>query len=282
MTASFSVLLSIYYKEEPNHLNEALQSIWDNQTLKPNEVVLVKDGPLTVELDDVIQSWNQKLGDLFIVSALEKNEGTGRAKNHGLQLCNYEYVAIMDTDDISVSNRFQMQMEYLKKHPNVVVLGGQLQEFVGSLDTIISEKNVPLSNNDIISFSKYRSPFNHPTAIYKRKEIIEIGGYKHHLLMEDYNLWIRVISRGYQTANLPDVLLYQRISNGMHGRRRGWQYIKSEWQMFRLKRQLKYQNIFTAFALFLLKSGIRILPASMLQTIYAIFLREKVKRINND
>ncbi len=282
MTASFSVLLSIYYKEEPNHLNEALQSIWDNQTLKPNEVVLVKDGPLTVELDDVIQSWNQKLGDLFIVSALEKNEGTGRAKNHGLQLCNYEYVAIMDTDDISVSNRFQMQMEYLKKHPNVVVLGGQLQEFVGSLDTIISEKNVPLSNNDIISFSKYRSPFNHPTAIYKRKEIIEIGGYKHHLLMEDYNLWIRVISRGYQTANLPEVLLYQRISNGMHGRRRGWQYIKSEWQMFRLKRQLKYQNIFTAFALFLLKSGIRILPASMLQTIYAIFLREKVKRINND
>ncbi|PWD86181.1 glycosyltransferase [Ignatzschineria cameli] len=280
MTASFSVLLSIYYKEDPTHFDEALTSIWDHQILKPNEIVLVKDGPLTPELDDVIKHWKQKLGDIFIVSALEKNEGTGRAKNHGLQLCNYEYIAIMDTDDISVSNRFQMQIEYLEKHPNIVVLGGQLQEFVGSLDNIISEKNVPLSHNDITSFSKNRSPFNHPTSIYKRKEITEIGGYKHHLFMEDYNLWIRVLSKGYQTANLPDILLYQRISNGMHGRRRGWQYIKSEWQMFKLKCSLKYQNRFNAFLLFLLKSSIRILPTSLLQKIYNTFLRKKIDSSN--
>lgn len=96
----FSVLLSIYSKENPLHFNEALVSIWDEQTLKPDEIVLIKDGPLTPELEQVIDKWKDKLKDKFIVSALEKNEGTGRAKNYGLQLCNYDYVAIMDADDM--------------------------------------------------------------------------------------------------------------------------------------------------------------------------------------
>lgn len=275
MTASFSVLLSIYYKEDPTHFDEALTSIWDHQTLKPNEIVLVKDGPLTPALDDVIKHWKQKLGDIFIVSSLEKNEGTGRAKNHGLQLCNYEYVAIMDTDDVSTSDRFEKQIDYLERHPDTIVLGGQLQEFIDSINNVISEKNVPISHSDIYSFSKFRSPFNHPTTIYKKKEILDIGGYQHHLLMEDYNLWVRVLSEGYLTANLADVLLYQRVDNGLHGRRKGWQYIKSEWQMFKLKKDLKYQNIFMAFPLFLLKSSVRFLPATVLQKIYNTFLRKR-------
>lgn len=272
----FSVLLSIYHKEAPSCFNDAMMSIWDNQILKPNEIVLVKDGPLTPELDLIIENWKQKLGDILIISALEKNEGTGRAKNHGLHLCSHVYVAIMDTDDLSTPDRFEKQINYLKKHPEIVVLGGQLVEFEDSKDNIVSQRQVPLTQGEIISYSQLRSPFNHATSIYKKQEIITIGGYQHHLLMEDYNLWIRVLAANYLTANLPDNLLYVR-SDSMHGRRRGWQYVKSEWQMFKLKKDLKYQNTLLAFSLFLLKSSIRFLPATMLQKIYNNFLRKKTK-----
>lgn len=270
----FSVLLSIYSKEDPTHFDEALTSIWDKQTLKPNEVVLVKDGPLTPELDKVIEHWKQKLGDIFIVSALEKNEGTGRAKNHGLQLCNYEYVAIMDADDISTPNRFEKQISYLQKHPEIIVLGAQLNEFIGEKNNITAQRSVPLTYHEIISYGKKRSPINHPTSIYKKNKILKIGGYQHHLLMEDYNLWIRVLANDYHTENLPDVVLYQRVSNGMHGRRRGWQYVKSEWQLFKLKRELSFQGFFPAFSLFLVRSSVRLLPASLLQKVY-VLIRKK-------
>lgn len=263
----FSVLLSIYSKENPLHFDEALTSIWDEQTLKPDEIVLVKDGPLTPELEQVIKEWKNKLKDKFIVSALEKNEGTGRAKNYGLQLCNHDYVAIMDADDISTSDRFEKQLNYLKVHPEIVVLGGQLIEFKDYKDNYISQRTVPLTQDEILSYSKKRSPFNHATSIYKRKSILKVGGYQHHLLMEDYNLWIRVLAAGYKVANLPDVVLYVR-SDGMHGRRRGWVYVKGEWQLFRLKRELKFQGFLPAFSLFVIRSSVRLLPASLLQKVY--------------
>lgn len=264
----FSVLLSIYSKENPLHFNEALTSIWDNQTLKPDEIVLIKDGPLTSELEQVIDKWKDKLKDKLIVSALKKNEGTGRAKNYGLQLCNYDYVAIMDADDISTPDRFEKQINYLKEHPEIVVLGGQLQEFTNEKDNVTAQRTVPLTYSEIIAYGKKRSPVNHPTSIYKRNEILKIGGYQHHLLMEDYNLWVRALAHGYHTENLPDVLLYQRVSNGMHGRRRGLQYIKSEWQLFKLKRNLKFQSFLPAFSLFIIRSSVRLLPASLLQKVY--------------
>jgi|SRR5699024_867217 len=269
----FSVLLSIYSKENPLHFNEALVSIWDEQTLKPDEIVLIKDGPLTPELEQVINEWKNKLKDKFIVSALEKNEGTGRAKNYGLQLCNYDYVAIMDADDISTPDRFEKQINYLKEHPEIVVLGGQLIEFKDYKNNYISQRTVPLTQNEILSYSKKSSPFNHATSIYKRKNILKVGGYQHHLLMEDYNLWIRVLAAGYQVANLPDVVLYVR-SDGMHGRRRGWIYLKGEWQLFRLKRELKFQSFLPAFTLFVMRSSVRLLPASLLQKVYNL-IRKK-------
>lgn len=265
----FSVLLSIYHKENPTHFNEALTSIWDNQTLKPNEIVLVKDGPLSPELDKVIEQWKVKLGEKFIVSALARNEGTGRAKNHGLQLCQYPYVAIMDADDISTPDRFEKQISYLSTHPDVVVLGGQLKEFKDSIDNIITQRLVPTTHNEILHYGKSRAPINHSTSIYKKEEIIKVGGYQHHLLMEDYNLWIRVLAAGYKTANLPDTLLYMR-SDGMHGRRRGWIYVKGEWQLFKLKRNLKFQSLPKALMLFIIRASVRLLPTSLLQYLYRL------------
>lgn len=279
MTASFSVLLSIYYKEDPTHFDEALTSIWDHQTLKPNEIVLVKDGPLTTELDQVIDQWKNRLGNILKVIALPKNVGLGKALNEGIKACSNNWIFRMDTDDIAVPNRFELQIDYLKKHPNTALLGGQVIEFQGSVDNQTGMRQVPTEQNDITKYSYYRSPFNHPAVCMNKKVLLELGAYQHHLFMEDYNLWIRFLAHNYQVANLPDVLVYMR-ADGLHGRRKGWQYIKSEWQMFKLKHSLKYQNTFNAFLLFLLKSGVRILPTSLLQKIYNTFLRKKIDSSN--
>lgn len=272
MIASFSVLLSVYHKEEPAHLNDALQSIWENQTLKPNEIVLVKDGPLTTELDQVIKQWEDRLGNIFKVIALPKNVGLGKALNEGITACSNDWIFRMDTDDIAVPNRFELQIGYLKKHPDTVLLGGQIIEFKGSINNQTSMRQVPTEQNEIKKYSYYRSPFNHPTVCMNKKVLLELGAYQHHLFMEDYNLWIRFLANNYRVANLPEVLVYMR-ADGLHGRRKGWQYIKSEWQMFKLKQDLKYQNIFIAFFLFLLKFSVRFLPATFLQKIYDTFLR---------
>lgn len=267
MTASFSVLLSIYYKEDPNHLNEALQSIWDNQTIKPHEIILVKDGPLTVELELSIKKWEKKLGNIFKVVSLSKNVGLGRALNEGIKHCSNDWIFRMDTDDIAASDRFEKQILYLEEHPEIVLLGGQIQEFRENINNKHKKRLVPLDYKEIMEYSKKRSAFNHPSVAYRKDVIEKVGGYQHHLLMEDYNLWIRILSAGYQVANIPDFILYMRTDNMIY-RRRGWNYVKSEWQLFKLKKKLKFQNTVSAFSLFLIRSSIRLLPGNFLQVVY--------------
>lgn len=263
----FSLLLSVYYKEQPEYLTQALYSIWDAQTIHPTEIVLVKDGSLTCALDAVIAEWQLKLGGIFKVVALEENVGLGKALNEGLAYCSYEWVFRMDTDDIAVPNRFEKQLNYIKKYPEVAVLGGQIAEFIGNIDNITAYRMVPETSTEISQYAKLRSPFNHPTVAMKKSVIQAVGLYQHHLFMEDYNLWLRVISQQYSVANLSDTLLYMR-SDGLHGRRRGLKYIKSEWQMLKLKQNLKIQAAPYAFGLFMIRSLIRLLPTTLLQKMY--------------
>ena len=122
----FSALSSIYHKENPVHFDACMQSIWDKQTLKPTEIILVEDGPLTSDLDSIIAMWKAKLGDVLHIIKLPENVGTGKAKNIGLQACNYEVVCIVDTDDIYVSDRFEKQVNFLEQHQDVVIVGGQI------------------------------------------------------------------------------------------------------------------------------------------------------------
>src|SRR5690554_5001347 len=114
---SFTVLMSVYAKEQPDYFNQAFLSIWDQQTLKPDQIVLVKDGPLTAELDAEIQRWQEKLGKVLSVVELPENVGLGAALNEGLKACKYELVARMDTDDISLPARFEEQVAFMQTHP---------------------------------------------------------------------------------------------------------------------------------------------------------------------
>lgn len=272
---NFSVLMSMYIKEKATFLNECFESIWVKQSFKPNEIVVVLDGPITSDLSNILVFWKSILNDVLKIIALEKNVGLGNALNKGLEHCTNEWVFRMDTDDICKPDRFEKQIEFINKHPGIVLFGGQILEFDKEPKDSQVIKSVPQKHFEIKQFANSRCPFNHMTVAYKKSVILEVGGYQHHLFMEDYNLWLRVIGHGYQVANLPDIVLYARVGNGMHARRKGLEYIKSEKKLLDLKKQLKLQSPVHANILFLIRSAFRLLPSGILGKVYNNFLRKK-------
>lgn len=272
----FSALISLYFKENPIALEQCFQSIWKYQSVQPNEIVLVLDGPIGEELSQCVTKWQQIIGNPLKVIPLSQNIGLGKALNKGLEHCSNEWVFRMDTDDICKSDRFEKQIQFIKKNPEVVLFSGQVLEFNENPSDADILKSVPTEHTDIIKFAQKRSPFNHMTVAYKKSVIEAVGGYQHHLFMEDYNLWLRVIGAGYMVGNHPDILLYARVGNGMHARRKGLEYVNSELQLLKLKKELKLQDPIRANILFLLRSSFRILPGSLLGKIYNTFLRKKV------
>ena len=268
----FTVLLSIYKKENSTFLKNCMNSL-QNQAIPPSEIILIKDGELTRELDQVLDEWQNKLTNLKIV-ALPKNVGLGKALNEGLKHCSHEWVFRMDTDDICAPDRFEKQIAYIQAHPEVYIFSTTVTEFNEVPEQPTAIKSVPLTHNEIVQFAQWRSPFNHMSVAYKKSVIQFVGGYQHHLWMEDYNLWLRVLAAGFQSANLSDSLVYARTGKSMISRRRGWQYVQSEWQLFQLKRQLNFQKRLPAFIIFLIRAIPRLLPVSILALIYK-YLRKK-------
>ena len=275
---NFSILMSLYHKENPKFLDQCFESIWDSQTTKPTEIVLVLDGPIGEELTACVQKWQSKIGSPLKVVPLPQNVGLGKALNEGLKQCSYNWVFRMDTDDICTSDRFEKQIKFIEQNPDVVLFGGQILEFEQNISDADVLKAVPTTYEQIKKFAQNRCPFNHMTVAYKRDVILSLGGYQHHLFMEDYNLWLRVIGNNYQVANLSDVILYARVGNGMHARRKGFKYIKSEKQLLDLKKQLKIQSPFYATIYFIVRSTFRLMPANLLGKIYNTFLRKKVEK----
>lgn len=274
---NFSILISVYKQDNYLDLEACFNSILINQDVKPSEIVLIKDGLLSEDLNRLIEHWCIKFNNLFKIIELGKNIGLGKALNEGLKHCSYDWVFRMDTDDICTPDRFQKQVEFIQNNPDVVLFGGQIQEFGSELNDLHKIRSVPTSDVEIRKSIGKRNPFNHMTVAYRKDVIMQLGGYKHHLFMEDYNLWLRVIGAGYKVANLPDVLLYARIGNGMHARRRGWQYIKSEKQLLDLKLKLKLQSPLSAWTLFGIRSIFRLLPTQLVGVLYNSFLRKNHK-----
>lgn len=272
---NFSLLMSLYFKEKSEYLHSCFLSIWQQQTIRPSEIILIIDGPIGENLQECVSYWQEQIGDILKIIKLKKNVGLGSALNEGIQYCSNEWIFRMDTDDICTSDRFEKQIKLIKENPEVVLFSGQILEFnENPLDAKVL-KSVPVEHAEILKYAQTRSPFNHMTVAYKKSVIESVGGYQHHLYMEDYNLWLRVIGAGYQVGNHPDVLLYARVGNGMHARRKGLQYIKSEKQLLDLKNELKLQNPLYANMMFLVRSVFRLMPSTVLGKFYNSFLRKK-------
>ena len=272
MSIKFSVLISVYIKENPTCLDLALKSIWDDQIVKPSEIVLVKDGELTTELNDVISKFS-KTAPLVIVS-LDSNKGLGEALNEGLKFCSYDIVARMDSDDISKPNRFEKQIYFFEKNREYDVVGSWVDEFVNEKTNIISTRILPETNSEIRNFAKKRNPLNHPSVMFKKKSVIDAGGYKHFPLFEDYYLWVRMLMLNSNFYNIQESLLSFRSSPDTFKRRGGWKYAKDELRFQRLLKKIKFINTQTYCKNIIIRFIARIMPNSIRSFFYKSFLRK--------
>lgn len=228
MKSKFSVITSVYKNDKPEFIRQAFDSITIGQTLCPDEVVVVIDGPVSQEIDAVIDEYTQLHSQLFNIIRLPENKGLGNALKVGLEASKYDIIARMDSDDYSVPERFAKQIEYLELHPEVDIVGGNMGEFIDAIDNIVGVRYVPEYSVDINNYLKVRCPFNHTTVMFKKQAVMNAGGYLDWHYNEDYYLWIRMALNNCTFANLPDILCYARVGKDMYARRGGWKYFKSE------------------------------------------------------
>ena len=226
MTKPFSVSLSVYQNDESDNFAAAFLSII-NQTLVPSEIVLVIDGPIPIKTRKIISDFKLNYKFLKVID-LKQNQGHGNARRVGLNNCTNEIVALMDSDDISVHNRFELQFNFLLNNPEVSLVGGQIEEFIDDIDNIVSKREVPLTDEKIKKYLKSRCPFNQMTVMFYKNKVIQAGGYKDWFCNEDYYLWIRMYLKNIIFSNINDTLVKVRINDKMFLRRAGWKYFKSE------------------------------------------------------
>lgn len=221
----FSVLMSLYLKEKPEYLNEALKSVI-NQTVKPNEIVIVYDGPITTELKSVVEQYVSNNPGLIKIIDNPENKGLGLALADGVPQCTYELIARMDTDDICRKDRFEKQLEEFVKDPRLDICGSHILEFEEKEENIVARRRVPLVDKDIKEYQKRRDGFNHVSVMFKKKSVLAAGNYQSCLLMEDTLLWANMFTNGAKGKNIDDYLVYVRIGKDMYERRGGFDYYK--------------------------------------------------------
>ena len=228
----YSVLMSVYHKEKPEYLEQAIASI-QAQTLPTDDFVLVCDGPLNAVLDTVIAKKQQEMGETLNVVRLAKNGGLGNALNEGIKHCKNELVARMDSDDIAYQDRCEKQIAVFYAHPEVSVCSGIVEEFTSTPDVVDAKRVPPEAHEEIVEFAKKRNPFNHPCVMYKKSAVEAVGSYQDFYLLEDYYLWLRMLMAGYQGYNIQEPLLHMRAGSDMYLRRAGWKYAKTQTRLFK-------------------------------------------------
>lgn len=268
---SFSVLLSLYHKENAEFLRQSLDSIF-NQSVPPTEVVLVLDGPLTSELETVVGKYQKTHAELKTVP-LEKNGGLGNALNEGLKHCSHELVARMDTDDIAHPDRFEKQLEAFESFPQVEVVSSWIDEFIGDKDNVISTRKLPEYPYQIYRYAKKRCPVNHPAVMFRKNSILLAGGYRHFPLFEDYYLWIRLLLNGVKFYNVQESLLSFRTSSDMYKRRGGWKHAFTEVHFQNHIRKLGFIGYPRMILNIFIRFSTRIMPNNLRSFVYKTFLR---------
>ena len=225
----FSVLMSVYKKETPIFLKQALESVY-YQTVRPSEIILIEDGPLTNELYEIVEEFN-KICPVLRVVKLRENYGLGEALRVGVEKCKYEYIFRADTDDICVQDRFEKQLKFMLENKDVDVLGTNIAEFKDSIQENMRLKKMPI-NNEINKYIIKRNPLNHMTVCMRKEAVLKAGNYQSLQYLEDYYLWIRMFLLKMKIQNINETLVYARIGNGFEKRRgnkkqiAGWNFLQ--------------------------------------------------------
>lgn len=278
MTQKYTVLISVYAKENPEYLKEAIDSML-KQTIQPDEIVLVEDGKLTKDLDEVIEQYKKVHGNLFKIIKMQENLGTGVALAIGIKECKNEYIAKMDSDDISEKYRCEKELEVLNNNENIDVVGSIVAEFAGDINNITGYRILPETNTEIYKFAQRRNPCAHSSVMMRKSSVLGAGNYRGCLYFEDYDLWIRMMQKGYKFYNIQEVLTYMRANESFYKRRGGLFYFKRMIQF----RTEQYRNGFYTLKNYLLAITMHgvvcLLPNKIRKFIYLKFLRHKNEKI---
>lgn len=269
-----SVLMSVYKSEKPVYLDRALQSVWDDQTLKPIQIVLVEDGPLGKELRTVVKQWKEKLGNTLTVLLNEQNIGLTKSLNKGIAVVKGELIARMDSDDISMPERFELQEKYLEEHSDIDIIGGSLREF-DDKNPELRVRHYPLSHEDAVEYMCKASPLAHPTVMMRKKMFDEGLRYNEKYRMsQDIALWYDAVLAGYKMANVPEITINFRSQGDVFKRRsraKAWNEFKiymggiyRTWGLFTLK--YRYPIARLCF---------RLMPPAFVKRVYNSEMRSK-------
>lgn len=270
--SQYSILMSVYAGEKAEYLEQSLKSMFD-QTYPTDDFVLVCDGPLTEELEEVIRPFEETYPEIFHVIRLEKNVGTGQCANIGMDACKHELIGKMDSDDIALKDRFEKQIRVMSQDPQISLCGGFIQEFQTDTGEAIAVKKTPEEDKDIRQYARRRNPFNNQTLVFKKSLARAIGGYSDIKRCEDYDFVVRMLHNGGIGKNLQEVLVKYRVSADNYERRSNWDntrsFIAVRWRIFRMG----YSGIADFILPSVMQLGIFVLPKSLTGKIYKKFLR---------
>jgi glycosyltransferase involved in cell wall biosynthesis len=264
----FSVIFPVYKGDSSQFLQEALASL-AQQSLPATEIVVVQDGPIPRSLERIIESWQLKLKSLNWVK-LSVNQGLSAALNAGIKAARYEWLARMDADDICLPKRFEIQVDYLKKHPEIDILGSWITEFENDVNQLAATRKLPETHREILDYARWRCPFNHMTVMYKKSALENLGGYKNYgAVGDDYELWARFLMKGYKTANIQETLVWARMGEDFFSnRRRGLKYFKNELKEINDLYRVGLLNPFHYLFHFTVKAIVRLSPPFLVRLIY--------------
>lgn len=273
--ATISVLMSVYHSEKAEYLNRSLQSVWDDQSLKPNQIVLIEDGPLGTELHKVIDNWKERLQDVFCIVTNEKNIGLTKSLNKGIQYITSELIARADSDDISMPTRFALQEKFLAEHPDVDILGGAMQEFNEENDCL-NVRRYPSTHEQARKYIMKASPLAHPSVMMRKKIFDEGLRYnEEYRTSQDVALWFDALNADYHIANLDDIILHFRQNSSVfkrRGRAKAW----NEFKIY-IKGIYRKKGLFTFYYVYPLSRLLfRLMPARLIEFIYKSNMRNKM------
>lgn len=276
---TISVLLSVYKNEKPESLSRALSSIWDDQTLKPSQIVLVEDGPIPAELESIVDGLQLRVNASGVATVtvvkLPVNGGLTKALNQGLKYATGDLIARMDSDDIADPKRFERQVAYLEEHPEVDIVGGSLQEFDRE-NECLNIRHYPLTHEEACRYIVKACPLAHPAVMMRRRIFDEGLRYdEQYRMSQDIKLWFDAILAGYRIGNIPEVVLYFRREGDVFRRRsraKAWNEFKIYMNgIYRMKGLLTPAYIYP-----IARYCFRLLPPTVVKWIYGSKLRKKV------
>lgn len=271
-TKKYSVLMSLYKKEKPEYLDLAIKSMLE-QTLPPDEIVIVKDGEITGELQKILEKYTVAYPGVFNIVGYEKNIGLGLALNYGLTFCKNEFVARMDTDDISKPERCEKQIKRFEAKPYLSIVGAWVDEFYTTPNEIVSTRKVPTSSDDIYNFAKKRSAFNHPVVMYRKSKVLENKGYGNLRRNQDVDLFGRMLYAGCKAENIAESLLFFRSNDDLAKRRRSWENTKSYIDTIKKFYKMGYAGFGDYMVVAAAQTVMFLMPIKLQHWIYKNFLR---------